>query len=265
MLDPYTQITTIEPAELERLIAWLETRAADPRQQAMRDRYLSWIALPDAARVLEVGCGTGVVSRDVARRAKIAEVIGLDPSPFFLAKARELSAGIPRLRFQEGDARNLPYAEGTFDVVLFHTTLSHVPTPERALVEAFRVLRPNGYIVIFDGDFASATVAIGDHDPLQACIEADFVHDRWLMRRIQGLAESVGFQIVRFDSHGYIQTTAPDYMIMQVDRGADVLGAAKCIDAELAEALKQAARRRAARGEFFGSIMCVSLIAQKPS
>jgi hypothetical protein len=85
------------------------------------------------------------------------------------------------------------------------------------------------------------------------------------MRRIQGLAESVGFQIVRFDSHGYIQTTAPDYMIMQVDRGADVLAAAKCIDAELAEALKQAARRRAARGEFFGSIMCVSLIAQKPS
>jgi SAM-dependent methyltransferase len=175
---------------------------------------------------------------------------------------RELSAGIPRLRFQEGDARNLPYAEGTFDVVLFHTTLSHVPTPERALVEAFRVLRPNGYIVIFDGDFANATVAIGDHDPLQACIEADFVHDRWLMRRIQGLAESVGFQIVRFDSHGYIQTTAPDYMIMQVDRGADVLGAAKCIDVELAEALKQAARRRAARGEFFGSIMCVSLIAK---
>jgi trans-aconitate methyltransferase len=88
MLDPYTQITTIEPAKLERLIAWLETRAADPRQQAMRDRYLSWIALPDAARVLEVGCGTGVVSRDVARRAKIAEVVGLDPSPFFLAKAR---------------------------------------------------------------------------------------------------------------------------------------------------------------------------------
>ena len=73
----------------------------------------------------------------MARGAKVGEVIGLDPSRIFLAKARELSAGIPKLQFEEGDARNLPYGDDNFDMVLFHTTLSHVPTPEKPLLKLF--------------------------------------------------------------------------------------------------------------------------------
>jgi ubiquinone/menaquinone biosynthesis C-methylase UbiE len=267
MPDAYSQITKLEPAMLGRLISALETRAADPRQEAMRNTYLSWMTLPEGARVLEVGCGTGVVSRDLARRPGIGEVTGLDPSPVFLAKARELAPGIPNLRFEEGDAHNLHYDDQSFDMVLFHTCLTHVPTPERALAEAFRVLRCDGYLAIFDGDYASQSVAIGDHDPLQDCIDAAtsaFVHDPWLVRRISRLAKSAGFQIERFDSHGYVQTTAPDYMLTLVDRGADALAGARRIDPSLVDALKLAARQRAANGDFFGSIMFASLIARKP-
>jgi ubiquinone/menaquinone biosynthesis C-methylase UbiE len=268
MPDAYAQITSLEPAMLEQLISILESRAADPRQRAMRDAYLSSMVLPDGARVLEIGCGTGAVSRDVARRARIGEVIGLDASALFIAKARELAADIPNLRFQEGDARHLPYDDDMFDTVLFHTCLSHVPSPEIALAEAYRVLRTGGHMAIFDGDYASQTVAIGDHDPLQDCMNAataSFVHDRWLMRRISGLVKSAGFQIERFDSHSYVQTEAPQYMLSLVDRGADALVQTSCIDLELAEALKQAVRRRAENGEFFGSIMFASLIASKNS
>ena len=266
MPDAYAQVTTLEPAMLEQLVSVLESRAADPRQRTMRETYLSCMALPHGARVLEVGCGTGAVSRDVARRAKIGEVVGLDPSAVFIAKARELAAGIPNLRFEEGVAHNLPYDDGTFEAVLFHTCLSHVPSPEIALSEAHRVLRTDGYLAIFDGDYASATVAIGDHDPLQDCADAftaSFVHDRWLARRMSGLAKSAGFQIERFDNHGYIQTENPEYMLTLVDRGADALVKATCVDLELADALKQAARRRAEKGDFFGSIMFASLIARK--
>jgi hypothetical protein len=59
----------------------LELRAADPQQAAMRQTYLGDIAFPDGARVLEVGCGTGTVTRELAGWPSVAEVVGLDPSP----------------------------------------------------------------------------------------------------------------------------------------------------------------------------------------
>jgi ubiquinone/menaquinone biosynthesis C-methylase UbiE len=266
MPSAYAEITTLDPATLEQLMSALESRAANPRERAMRESYLSFMGLPDGARVLEVGCGTGAVSRDVAYRARIGEVVGLDPSPVFIARARELAAGVSNLIFEEGDAHNLPYEHRSFDAVIFHTCLSHVPSPEIALAEAHRVLRAGGYLAIFDGDFASRTIAIGEHDPLQQCIEAaaaSAVHDLWLMRRISPLVRSSGFQIDRFDNQGYVQTDAPDYVLTLVDRGADALLKDGCVDREFADALKQAARRRADRGEFFGSIMYASLIARK--
>jgi ubiquinone/menaquinone biosynthesis C-methylase UbiE len=58
----------------------------------------------------------------------------------------------------------LPYGDCSFDTVIFHTTLSHVPGSEAALAEAFRVLRPGGTVAVFDGDYSTTTLAIGDHD-----------------------------------------------------------------------------------------------------
>jgi hypothetical protein len=54
---------------------------------------------------------------------------------------------------------------------------------------AFRVLRPNGWLAVFDGDYAAVTVATGDHDPLHTCVEAfrgSFVQDRWLIWHLTG-------------------------------------------------------------------------------
>jgi ubiquinone/menaquinone biosynthesis C-methylase UbiE len=63
----------------------------------------------------------------------------------------------------------LTFDAATFDVAVFHTTLCHVPTLEAALREARRVLRPDGWLAVFDGDYATTTVAIAPADPLQAC------------------------------------------------------------------------------------------------
>jgi SAM-dependent methyltransferase len=267
MPDPYAEITNVSPEVLRVLINVLETRAADPRQKAMRDMYLSWVDFPEAARVLDAGCGTGAISRDLARWENVDEVVGVDPSPVFLERARELATDVPNLRFEQGDARSLPYVESAFDAVVFHTCLCHVPGPEKAVEEAFRVLRPGGHLVIFDGDYATTTVAIGDHDPLQDCANAAIsalVHDQWLIRRLPALAKSVGFHVDRFDGHSYIQTAEPDYLLTLIDRGADALVRWGRIDLSMSEALKNEARRRAEKGEFFGFIGFASLIARKP-
>jgi len=78
MPDVYATIAEVEPALQECLAGILELRAADPQQRAMLDAYLSEIAFPARARVLEIGCGTGSVTRVLARRPGVAKVIGVD-------------------------------------------------------------------------------------------------------------------------------------------------------------------------------------------
>ena len=168
MPDVYITITEAAPTILEGLMTALELRAADPQQRAMLDTYLTDAAIPQGARVLEVGCGTGAVTRVLAAWPGVAAAVGVDPSPVFVAKARALGAGQSTLTFEEADGRALPFASDTFDLVVCHTTLCHVPDPDTILHEAVRVLRPGGCLAVFDGDYATGTLATGAGDPLEA-------------------------------------------------------------------------------------------------
>jgi ubiquinone/menaquinone biosynthesis C-methylase UbiE len=266
MPDVYANITTAPGGLVSQIAGVLELRAADPQQKAMRDAYLSELALPAKARALEVGCGTGAVTRALAAWPGVGEVVGVDPSPTFLDKARELASGDTRISFERADGRALPFEAASFDLAVFHTTLCHVPEPERALAEAFRVLRPGGWLAAFDGDYATTTVAIGDDDPLQACVAAwvaSSVHDRWLLRRLPALARACGFVVTSYRSHGYVQNAEPDYMLTIVGRGIDALAIAGRIGRDLAESLRAEAKRRADAGEFFGHVGYVSMLARR--
>jgi SAM-dependent methyltransferase len=169
--------------------------------------------------------------------------------------------------FREGDARSLPFEAAAFDVVASDSMLSHVPHPERALEEAFRVLRAGGCLAVFDGDYATATVALGDHDPLQVCVDAMMagsVTDRRIMRRLTGVVAACGFEIASFRSFGFAEIGNDGYMLTVVDRGADILCGQGNIGPETAAALKAEARRRLRAGRFFGHIAYAGLIARKP-
>lgn len=94
-------------------------------------------------RVLDVACGTGVVSVTAARRG--ARVTGLDLTPELLQRARENAsiAGV-EIDWHEGDVENLPFGDGAFDVVLSEFGHMFAPRPDVALGEMLRVLKPGG-------------------------------------------------------------------------------------------------------------------------
>jgi ubiquinone/menaquinone biosynthesis C-methylase UbiE len=268
MADPYASIVQASKGMQARLADVLEVRAADPQQRAMLEAYLSELRLSGGALALEIGCGTGAVSRVLAAMPGIRKVVGIDPAPILVEKARELAKDLSRLSFQVGDGRALPFADASYDLVVFHTTLCHVPDPEQALREAHRVLRVDGWLAVFDGDYVTTTVAIDTFDPLQRTVDAmvaHFVQNPWLTRRLRRMLGGIGFTVTSLRSHGYTQTADPQYMLTIVDRGADLLAGAGSVGAEQAAALKTEARRRAEAGDFFGHISFVSVIARKAS
>ena len=264
--DPYAKIADTDPAVVHTIADRLEVRAANPDQRAMLDAYLGDIEWPADAKVVEIGCGTGPVSRVLAALEAPASVLGVDPSPILIDRARQIATDLPKLSFEVGDARNLAFGNATFDVAILHTALCHIPEPQNALAEAHRVLKPGGWIAEFDGDYASATVALAENDPLQACSRAVTEHnvmDRWIIRRLPEMTKAAGFYIQRFRSHGYAEVIDPAYMLGHAERGAEVLAAQGVIGVVLADALKAEARRRAADGSFFGHIAYASLVARK--
>ncbi len=97
-------------------------------------------------RVLDLGCGTGIVARLLRERlGGAARIAGLDVSPPMIAKARTLA---PELDWHEGNAMALPFADGSFDVVMCQQMLQFVPDPRAAVREIRRVLAPGGRLLV---------------------------------------------------------------------------------------------------------------------
>ena len=264
MADVYATIAKADPALAERLAQVLELRAASARQKAMRAAFLDAVPFAAGASVVEIGSGTGALCRDIAARPGVARVVGVDPSPHLAARARALSPG---LEFIVADGRDTGLPGASFEVVVICTTLCHVPQPERALAEAFRLLRPGGVAAVFDGDYAMTSAALGADDPLQACMQIavrEWVLSPWLARSLAPMMKQAGFVELRSQSHGYVDLDEPDYLLSLIDRGSEELRRAGLAGEALAAALRQEARDRHAAGRFFGHIPFFHVVGRKP-
>jgi ubiquinone/menaquinone biosynthesis C-methylase UbiE len=119
--------------------------------------------------LLDVGCGPGTITADLARRVGPGEVLGVDRDADVVALAAREHASVPGLRFEVGDVYALAAADGAYDVVHAHQVLQHLSDPVAALVEMRRVCRPDGVVAVRDADYGAFTWA--PEDP---------VLDRWL-------------------------------------------------------------------------------------
>ena len=107
---------------------------------------------PDHA-ILDIGCGTGTFAVAIKRWLPTVNVVGLDPDPKALARChrKALAAGVP-IRFDQGFANALPYADASFDRVFSSLMFHHLPQKAKlaTLCEARRVLKPGGSLHLLD-------------------------------------------------------------------------------------------------------------------
>ncbi len=97
-------------------------------------------------RILDLGCGTGIVARVLRERlGGAARITGLDAAPPMIAMAKSVA---PELDFREGNAMALPFADHSFDLILSQQMLQFVPDRALALREARRVLVPGGRLLL---------------------------------------------------------------------------------------------------------------------
>ncbi len=124
-----------------------------PAERAAWDRIFDSV-LPGRGGLdaLDAGCGTGFLGFELAARGY--RVTGVDFAPAMLAEARRKAAerGVA-IRFEEADAEQLPFADGSFDLAISRHLLWTLPHPEAAIDEWIRILRPGGRLVIVDGQF----------------------------------------------------------------------------------------------------------------
>lgn len=100
--------------------------------------------------VLDLGCGPGTITLDLAAAVLPGRVVGIELSPIATETARRLAAGreLVNARFLTGHPAELPFADGTFDLVFSHGLLDRVARPEEVVEEIGRVLRPGGWAAV---------------------------------------------------------------------------------------------------------------------
>jgi ubiquinone/menaquinone biosynthesis C-methylase UbiE len=103
--------------------------------------------------LLDLGCGPGTITLDLASRVAPGRVLGIDSSAEVVEQARAL--GDSQVEFAVGDAYALDVADASFDVVHAHQVLQHLTDPVAAVAEAARVLRPAGVLAVRDSDYGA--------------------------------------------------------------------------------------------------------------
>jgi ubiquinone/menaquinone biosynthesis C-methylase UbiE len=104
--------------------------------------------------LIDVGCGPGTITADLAVRLTPGRVCGIDPSADVVAAARRDHPGV---EFVTGDVYSMAFDDGAWDIVHAHQVLQHLPDPVTALKEMRRVVRPGGIVAARDSDYAAFT------------------------------------------------------------------------------------------------------------
>jgi ubiquinone/menaquinone biosynthesis C-methylase UbiE len=179
-----------------------QAQAIWPQEQRLFDRY----DLPAAPRILDLGCGTGEITRRLALRYPQAVLIGVDILEGNLAIARRDNDGFEgRIRYEEGDAFALAFDDAGFDLVVCRHMSQAVPDFPQVLAQISRVLKPGGWLHLLSEDYGMLHMPVGARDPDRFWNEnaVAFLHnigcDGRIGRHTPPLLERAGYADIAMD------------------------------------------------------------------
>jgi len=270
-VDPYRMTDTLDDALLQVIVTRLEARGKHPFFEKMLHEYLEVIHIDAAKMVLDLGCGTGVAARAIARRQNFAgQVTGIDLSPYLAGTAARLAAeeGVGDcITFRAGDTRSLDLPDRTFDAVIAHTLVSHVDEPLVVVQEAGRVVKSGGMVGIFDGDYASLTFSHADPARGKAYDEAlikAVVTSPQVMRQMPRLLRAAGLELVAFFPYTLAEVEKADFWLSGIESFRRLIPRAGVMSAEEADAWADSLLQDSEGGVFFGASNYYSYMARRP-
>lgn len=271
--DVYGRTFQMDQQALGAIAARLEARGQHPFFRRVIDEYMTELALTGSEAILDLGCGTGVAARAIARRPELARPItAIDISGHFVEMGRRLAhdEGLDgRIDFRVGDAHGLGLPQAGFDVAIMHTLVSHVADPAEVLAEGRRLLRPgSGRLVVFDGDYASLTFATDAPDggeATDAVVRATVVANPRVMRLMPRLLAEAGLDL-RW-SRGYLAADIgrADFFAPSVASYRILLPRAGTMSEAEAAAFADGLERASAGGRFFAASNFYTYLAQRRS
>jgi SAM-dependent methyltransferase len=270
--NAWSNPSAVSAEDAARMAAFLEDRARCPDQAQVNAAVRDVLALRPGERLLEVGCGSGVLCRLMAPALHPGgEIVGLDVAPDMIAAARRYAADLPpspaqgeglgervALCFEIGPAEALPYPGGAFDVAFAARLLLHVADPLAVVREMARVVKPGGRVVLMDWDWGTLAVDHTDRALTRRLMDwrcDNHGGDNWSGRKLLGIARAAGLPRVTVTPVATVARDETAALTSSILRAAEVARNGGAITPAEHDAWVAELKQRLAEGRFLASLV----------
>lgn len=243
----------------------LDIQDSLPGVKRLRDWALDVLAPHPGDVAVDVGCGTGA---EVRRLAELVggsgRAIGIEPHAGLRAAATERSAGTTAT-YLDGAAADLPFDDGSVDVIRCERVFQHLLDPESAVAEFGRVLAPGGRVVLIDSDWETSVQTPGDPELIArlTAFRRSQLPNPTSGRRLPGQLTSAGLAVDPDIAATAVIPPPPAVMALMTKACADAVEAGVVTRSEADHLLAETATAQE-RGQAFMAVTMFGVLGRKP-
>lgn len=246
----------------------IENQYRRPQMVRRRARALELADPRIGEHVVDVGSGPGFLTADLA--AGVTEsgaVVGIDQSDSMLALGAVRCEGCPQVRFEKGDATDMPLPDASFDLALSTQVLEYVADVDAALCDMARVLRPGGRVVLLATDWRSVAWYSADEDRMTRMLSAweEHLAHPTLPRTLATRLTAAGFEVTDVERYSVLERSGDvaDYASMMIMAIASFAPGRRGLTQEDASAWAEEQRALRESGGFHFSVGQYFFMARK--